>query len=292
MTSSKHLKQRVRARMGKTGESYQSARRSIENTSEDGQAPDAKIGVVIAKRFGLVREEAREPGSHAVTYRAKHVLLDGHFSIKLIPGPLGREKPHLRAWLLREGRVLQRIWHPLVRKVFDIGETEAGELYLVLETVPETSLRTVEPPFDDEFVLHVGVEVARVLEHAHASGVLYCGLSDGGISVDGAVVNGAVKVTELLYPLIDGDPRLAPEGAVYGHPDWLAPEQKRGEDGNAACDLYALGLILSKLLTRSTPGEHREALDSISRKLQSESPAARHASATELLAALRQLRGP
>src|SRR5437763_17220682 len=100
-------------------------------------AKDPLLGKVVAGRYRL---EARlGEGGMGVVYRARHVLIDRVVALKLIRPDL-RGETHLRAWMLREARAANRVDHAHIIDIHDIGETEEGELYLVMEYLVGTSL--------------------------------------------------------------------------------------------------------------------------------------------------------
>ena len=95
------------------------------------------LGRVVAGRYRL---EARVgEGGMGVVYRARHVLIDRVVALKLIRPDL-RGETHLRAWMLREARAANRVDHAHIIDIHDIGETEEGELYLVMEYLVGTAL--------------------------------------------------------------------------------------------------------------------------------------------------------
>ena len=108
------------------------------NTSRSATKPaDPMLGRVVAGRYRL---EARAgEGGMGVVYRARHVLIDRVVALKLIRPDL-RGETHLRAWMLREARAANRVDHAHIIDIHDIGETEEGELYLVMEYLVGTSL--------------------------------------------------------------------------------------------------------------------------------------------------------
>src|SRR5580692_4854845 len=98
---------------------------------------DPMLGRVVAGRYRL---EARAgEGGMGVVYRARHVLIDRVVALKLIRPDL-RGETHLRAWMLREARAANRVDHAHIIDIHDIGETEEGELYLVMEYLVGTAL--------------------------------------------------------------------------------------------------------------------------------------------------------
>src|SRR4026208_70274 len=89
---------------------------------------------------GRYRLEARiGEGGMGIVYRARHVLIDRVVAVKLIRPDL-RGETHLRAWMLREARAANRVDHAHIIDIHDIGETDEGELYLVMEYLVGTPL--------------------------------------------------------------------------------------------------------------------------------------------------------
>src|SRR5450432_783724 len=98
---------------------------------------DPMLGKVVAGRYRL---EARlGEGGMGVVYRARHVLIERVVAMKLIRPDL-RGETHLRAWMLREARAANRVDHAHIVDIHDIGKTEEGELYLVMEYLVGTPL--------------------------------------------------------------------------------------------------------------------------------------------------------
>ena len=95
------------------------------------------LGRVVAGATDSKR--ALGEGGMGVVYRARHVLIDRVVALKLIRPDL-RGETHLRAWMLREARAANRVDHAHIIDIHDIGETEEGELYLVMEYLVGTSL--------------------------------------------------------------------------------------------------------------------------------------------------------
>jgi Protein kinase domain/FHA domain len=279
---------------------------------------EAKVGAILAGRYRIRRVVPFVPGTLAgagrgetqtVTYEADHVLLGGVCNIKLLRR--GAE-PHLRAWLLREGRALERASHPQVLKVFDIGETDAAEVYLVLERAPVATLdlHLDKARLDERGTLSIVRQLARILEHMHEKGVVHRGLRSGAVHVEERGDDVSVKLASFGYASLAGDPRLAARGSVYGHAAWMSPEQARGDEVDARTDLYALGILLYAMLAYRLPfasedrdallvmqreapvpplrgpGEAPSALDAICMKLLAKDRDERYANATALLAAL------
>jgi serine/threonine-protein kinase len=220
------------------------------------------LGRVIAGRYRL---EARiGEGGMGVVYRARHVLIDRVVAVKLIRPDL-RGETHLRAWMLREARAANRVDHAHIIDIHDIGETEEGELYLVMEYLVGTSLSSELAR--GTMALSRGVDILEqmcaALARAHDLGVVHRDLkSDNILLTTRGGRKDFVKILDFGLAHLAMDPRLAPKGAVFGTPEYMAPEQARGEEATAQSDLYALGVLFFEMLTGQLPfrSDDRETL--------------------------------
>jgi serine/threonine-protein kinase len=220
------------------------------------------LGRVIAGRYRL---EARiGEGGMGVVYRSRHVLIDRIVAVKLIRPDL-RGETHLRAWMLREARAANRVDHAHIIDIHDIGETEEGELYLVMEYLVGTSLSSELAR--GSMVLSRGVDILEqmcaALARAHDLGVVHRDLkSDNILLTTRGGRKDFVKILDFGLAHLAMDPRLAPKGAVFGTPEYMAPEQARGEEATPQSDLYALGVLFFEMLTGQLPfrSDDRETL--------------------------------
>jgi eukaryotic-like serine/threonine-protein kinase len=214
---------------------------------------DPYLGKVIAGRYRL---EARlGEGGMGVVYRARHVLIDRVVALKLIRPDL-RGETHLRAWMLREARAANRVDHAHIIDIHDIGETEEGELYLVMEYIVGTPLSAelARGPMVLSRSVDILEQMCAALARAHDLGVVHRDLKSDNIQL---TVRGGrkdfVKILDFGLAHLARDPRLAPKGAVFGTPEYMSPEQARGEEVNAQSDLYAIGVLFFEMLTGQLP---------------------------------------
>ncbi len=211
------------------------------------------LGRVVAGRYRL---EARAgEGGMGVVYRARHVLIDRVVALKLIRPDL-RGETHLRAWMLREARAANRVDHAHIIDIHDIGETEEGELYLVMEYLVGTSLSSelAKGPTNLARAVDILEQMCAALARAHDLGVVHRDLKSDNIllSTRGGRKD-FVKILDFGLAHLAMDPRLAPKGAVFGTPEYMSPEQARGEEAGPPSDLYALGVLFYEMLTGQLP---------------------------------------
>jgi serine/threonine-protein kinase len=211
------------------------------------------IGKVVAGRYRL---EARlGEGGMGVVYRARHVLIDRVVALKLIRPDL-RGETHLRAWMLREARAANRVDHAHIIDIHDIGETEDGELYLVMEYLVGTPLSSelARGPMPIARGVDILEQMCAALARAHDLGVVHRDLkSDNILLTQRGGRKDFVKILDFGLAAIARDPRLAPKGAVFGTPEYMSPEQARGEEAGPHSDLYALGVLFFEMLTGQLP---------------------------------------
>ncbi|MBX3231914.1 MAG: protein kinase [Labilithrix sp.] len=190
-----------------------------------------------------------------VVYRARHVLIDRVVALKLIRPDL-RGETHLRAWMLREARAANRVDHAHIIDIHDIGETEEGELYLVMEYLVGTSLSSelAKGPMQLSRAVDILEQMCAALARAHDLGVVHRDLKSDNIllSTRGGRKD-FVKILDFGLAHLAMDPRLAPKGAVFGTPEYMSPEQARGEEAGPPSDLYALGVLFYEMLTGQLP---------------------------------------
>jgi serine/threonine-protein kinase len=214
---------------------------------------DPYLGKVVAGRYRL---EARlGEGGMGVVYRARHVLIERVVALKLIRPDL-RGETHLRAWMLREARAANRVDHAHIVDIHDVGETEEGELYLVMEYLVGVALsgEIAKGPMPIVRAVDVLEQMCAALARAHDLGVVHRDLkSDNIMLTNKGGRQDFVKILDFGLAALARDPRLAPKGAVFGTPEYMSPEQARGEDAVAASDLYALGVLFYEMMTGQLP---------------------------------------
>ncbi len=229
------------------------AQAAPHKSSRSRASDDPSLGKVIAGRYRL---EARiGEGGMGIVYRARHVLIDRVVAVKLIRPDL-RGETHLRAWMLREARAANRVDHAHIIDIHDIGETDEGELYLVMEYLIGTPLSSelARGPMPLTRAVDILEQMGAALSRAHDLGVVHRDLkSDNILLTARGGRKDFVKILDFGLAALAHDPRLAPKGAVFGTPEYMSPEQARGEQAGPQSDLYALGVLYYEMLTGTAP---------------------------------------
>jgi eukaryotic-like serine/threonine-protein kinase len=155
--------------------------------------------------------------------------------------------------LLREAKAAGRLLHPNIVTLFDTGE--AGDvLYLAFEYVPGSDLSSrvgTVPPLSLREVLHIVEQSADALDYAHRQGIVHRDIKPSNILLDQA---GRVKVADFGIAKVTGQStELTMAGSVMGSPQYLSPEQIRGEELDGRSDIFSLGVVLFELLSGKRP---------------------------------------
>lgn len=181
-------------------------------------------------------------GASGEVYAAWDELLEREVAVKFLH--VGRDDATRRA-LLREARLLCRLDHPNVCRVFDLVVDQGGDV-LVLERILGEPLARLAFDAARHRASDLVRQIAEALAAAHAVGVIHRDLKPDNVLV---TPDGVAKVLDFgLATLIEQTDEPA-----AGTLDWMSPEQARGEPTGPATDLYSLGLILHRLLTGRLP---------------------------------------
>jgi serine/threonine-protein kinase len=219
---------------------------------------DRLLGRVIADRYRL--ESRLGVGGMGAVYRARHLLIDRVVAIKILQ-PERRGEEHFRAWFLREARAANRINHATLVDINDFGETEDGLAYLVMELLVGDALSALiaRGPMDLAVSADVLEQVTAALARAHDLGVVHRDIKPDNIYL---LTRGGrrnfVKLLDFGLARLSQDGRLAAKGAVFGTPEYMSPEQARGEDAMPVSDLYSLGIIFFEMVTGRLPFSARD----------------------------------
>jgi len=197
-------------------------------------------GTVVG-RFEIVRELGR--GAFGVVYEAKDRELGRQVALKMVrPGAAASEDGKV----VREAEAIARLAHPNLVTLHDVGQSEAGP-YLVFELLRGKTLqkRLDDGPMLVHEAVHIAVEVARGLAHAHAEGVVHRDLKPANVFVTN---KGQVKILDFGMAHAFGRRRLS-----GGTPAYMAPEQWEDEPEDERTDVFALGVMLYVMLSGEYP---------------------------------------
>lgn len=175
-----------------------------------------------------------------------------------------------RKRFLREAQAAAAVSHPNVVAIHSVDEDRLP--YLVMEFVDGPSLQ--ERLDYDGFlglnqILRIGVQVASGLSAAHAQGLVHRDIKPGNILLEKGVER--VKITDFGLARAADDASVTKEGTIVGTPQYMSPEQARGETVDQTSDLFSLGSVLYTLATGRLPFR-AESCYGVMRRITDETP--------------------
>jgi hypothetical protein len=158
-----------------------------------------------------------------------------------------------RRRFLREAAAVAPIHHDHVITIHAIAE-EQGLPYILMQYIAGESLQerlNAEGPLELNETLRIGMQVAAGLAAAHAHGVVHRDIKPANILLENGVAR--VKITDFGLARVNEDGSASQNGVIAGTPQYMAPEQARGECVDQRADLFSLGSVLYVMCTGQLP---------------------------------------
>ena len=180
-------------------------------------------------------------------------LNDGRQVAIKVPHPEMEADPVLFERFMREQEIGQTLDHPGVVKTYN-GE-ERSRVYMVIEWVEGRLLRTIlnqERKLPIERAVKITLGICDALDYMHKHGVVHRDLKPENIMVD---AQDHIKLIDFGIAMKEDARRLTfvNLSSTLGTPDYISPEQVKGQRGDQRSDIYALGIMLYEMLTGQTP---------------------------------------
>ena len=216
---------------------------------------DTYVGQTVAGRFLIT--EFIDRGGMGEVYLGVNEALGQKVAIKFLNKRLTSDE-QIVARFGNEAKSYAKVNHPHAVTLLDYGQHDDGALYIITEFVEGKPLsQTVKAagPLSPVQVISIGQQCCDVLSAAHKQGVIHRDLKPDNIMlIPGPRARYAVKLLDFGIAKIAGEEDFRTEtGAVFGTPEFMSPEQARGEPAQPESDLYALGVILYYMCSGRLP---------------------------------------
>jgi serine/threonine protein kinase len=217
--------------------------------------------------FKLVRKLGQ--GAMGVVFLARQVSVERDVALKVLPQRLARNKDFVQRFF-REARAAAQLDHANIVQAIDAGEA-SGYHYFAMEFVDGHNLRQIldrDGALPEKQALGIASQIAQALHYAHTTAnIIHRDIKPENILL---APDGTPKLTDmgLAREVVREDSSLTQAGEALGTPNYISPEQIRGEtDLDGRTDVYALGATLFHLVTGQTPYSGRTRSEVMSKHL-------------------------
>ena len=206
-------------------------------------------GRVLGNRYEIL--QLLGEGGMGAVYKARDREVDRLVAIKVIRPELA-SRPDILARFKQELILARQVTHKNVIRIFDLGEAD-GLKFITMDFIEGRDLKSIlreKGKFSPEEAVKIATQICRALDAAHSEGVVHRDLKPQNIMVD---AHGRVTVMDFGIARSMETPGMTQTGSLVGTPEYMSPEQAKGENVDARSDIFTLGIIFYELLTGKTP---------------------------------------
>jgi tetratricopeptide (TPR) repeat protein/predicted Ser/Thr protein kinase len=206
-------------------------------------------GTSIGSRYEIVRLLGQ--GGMGAVYQAHDKELERQVAIKVIRADMAANPEILRRFK-QELILARQITHKNVIRIFDLGQAD-GIKFITMEYIEGENLQAVlrgKKKIEPAEAANILAQVCRALEAAHHEGVIHRDLKPQNIMLD---KNGRAYVMDFGIARSMLGAGMTQTGALIGTPDYMSPEQAKGQPLDARSDLFSIGIIFYEMLSGKVP---------------------------------------
>lgn len=241
---------------------------------------DDILGRVIAGKYRLMSRVGK--GGMGSVYEAIHLQTERRTALKILNRELSGDLKVV-ARFRREAMAASRLNHENCVAVYDFGEDDDGTFFISMEFVDGrglgTELRRGGHAFDPPRVMRIGAQILAALDAAHAAGIIHRDLKPQNVMVtELAGRKDFVKVVDFgIAKFVDHAAEapglaLTMPGTIFGTPEYMSPEQARGEELDGRSDVYSAAVVLWHMLLGRSPFKGQNVRETLMNVFQMDPP--------------------
>jgi serine/threonine protein kinase len=219
---------------------------------------DPLIGKVVGDRFEIISKIGT--GGMGTVYKARQRGMDRFAAVKVLLKQYLTNETLVRRFK-REALAVSKLVHPNTVRIYDLGQSDEGILYIAMEHLSGSTLAHLvrsERQLSIRRSLRMVRQICLSLSEAHEKGVIHRDLKPDNIFVsEGAEKKDVIKVLDFgvakLREANEDSGTLTQHGTIFGTPKYMSPEQCRCDDVDGRSDLYALGVVLYEMISARVP---------------------------------------
>ena len=214
-------------------------------------SPDPDDDQSLGLLAGFRLKELLGSGGTGVVFRAYDLALDREIALKVLQPSLG---DLARDRFVAEARAAASIDHENVVAIYQVGQQDRlawiAMKWVSGETLESRLLR--EDSLAEDEVRQLAIQIAKGLTEAHRQQLVHRDIKPANVWIGDA--DGKVLILDFgLVRITDNDPALTATGMLAGTPNFMSPEQAKGQELDARSDLFSLGCVMYQMITGTLP---------------------------------------
>jgi serine/threonine protein kinase len=199
-------------------------------------------------------------GGMGVVYKAEDTKLDRFVALKFLPLHLSQSQDDKQRFI-HEAKAASALDHPNICTVYEIGETEDGQMFIAMAYYEGASLKEKieRGPMAIEEAIDIATQISRGLTKAHSKQIIHRDIKPANLLI---AEDDIAKIVDFGLAKLAGRTMLTKEGTTLGTASYMSPEQTQGADVDHRTDIWALGAVIYELITGQQPfvGDYEQAV--------------------------------